>query len=147
MSMNHDAKSEHYKLKIENCKMLIEESNLAVRSGKRIIRDFHFSIFTFQFAISPFSGFALQAFLVLALVTLASAQKKSSCIECHIKLDDPRLSAPAKLFDNDIHKSRGLSCNDCHGGDPNADTKEGAKDPRNGCLGKPKTPVIPAYCG
>ena len=44
-------------------------------------------------------------------------------------------------------KSRGLSCNDCHGGDPNADTKEAAKDPRKGYLGKPKTLDIPAYCG
>src|SRR5881275_925240 len=84
---------------------------------------------------------------LLLLCVSAFAQKKSSCIECHIKLDDSRLSAPAKLFDNDIHKSRGLSCNDCHGGDPNADTKEGAKDPRKGYLGKPKTLDIPAYCG
>jgi predicted CXXCH cytochrome family protein len=90
-------------------------------------------------------------FFVLAILFVfcatASAQKKSSCIECHSKLDDTRLSAPAKLFDNDIHKSRGLSCNDCHGGDPNADTKEAAKDPRKGYLGKPKTLDIPAYCG
>jgi predicted CXXCH cytochrome family protein len=83
----------------------------------------------------------------LMIVTAVAAQKKSSCIECHIKLEDTRLSAPAKLFDNDIHKSRGLSCNDCHGGDPNADTKEAAKDPRKGFLGKPKTLDIPAYCG
>src|SRR5262245_3504768 len=52
---------------------------------------------------------------MLVLFSPAYSQKKSSCIECHIKLDDTRLSAPAKLFDNDIHKSRGLSCNDCHG--------------------------------
>jgi predicted CXXCH cytochrome family protein len=85
--------------------------------------------------------------IILLLFTLASGQKKSSCIECHAKLEDPRLSAPAKLFDDDIHRARGLSCNDCHGGDPNADTKEGAKDPRKGYLGKPKTLDIPAYCG
>jgi predicted CXXCH cytochrome family protein len=84
---------------------------------------------------------------MLLLFTLALGQKKSSCIECHSKLADTRLSAPAKLFDNDIHHARGLSCNDCHGGDPNADTKEGAKDPRKGYLGKPKTLDIPAYCG
>jgi predicted CXXCH cytochrome family protein len=81
------------------------------------------------------------------LFTPSPAQKKSSCIECHIKLDDQRLSGPAKAFDNDIHRGRGLSCNDCHGGDPTADTKEGAKDPRKGYLGKPKTLDIPAYCG
>ena len=90
---------------------------------------------------------ALQLAIILALFTLAPAQKKSSCIECHAKLDDKRLSAPAVAFDNDIHRARGLSCNDCHGGDPNADTKEGAKDPRKGYLGKPKTQDIPAYCG
>src|SRR6266498_1320515 len=72
--------------------------------------------------------------MVLLLITLASAQKKSSCIECHSRLEDPRLNAPAKLFDNDIHHARGLSCNDCHGGDPNADAKEAAKDPRKGYL-------------
>lgn len=91
--------------------------------------------------------FVVRLALILALFTLATAQKKSSCIECHSKLEDTRLSAPAKLFDNDIHHARGLSCNDCHGGDPNADTKEGAKDPSKGYLGKPKTLDIPAYCG
>jgi predicted CXXCH cytochrome family protein len=85
--------------------------------------------------------------VLLALCAFASAQKKNSCIECHVKLDDPRLSAPAKLFDNDVHRGRGLSCNDCHGGDPTADTSEAAKDPRKGYLGKPKTLDIPAYCG
>jgi predicted CXXCH cytochrome family protein len=85
--------------------------------------------------------------IILALFSLAPAQQKSSCIECHSKLDDKRLSGPAKAFDNDIHHARGLSCNDCHGGDPNAYTKEGAKDPRKGYLGKPKTLDIPAYCG
>ena len=76
----------------------------------------------------------LLALLLLTLFATVFAQKKSSCIECHVKLEDPRLSAPAKLFDNDVHRSRGLSCNDCHGGDPNADTKEAAKDPRKGFL-------------
>ena len=90
---------------------------------------------------------ALAVVVLLTLCTLASAQKQSSCIECHIKLDDSRLSAPAKLFDNDVHRSRGLSCNDCHGGDPTADTSEAAKDPRKGYLGKPRTVDIPAYCG
>jgi predicted CXXCH cytochrome family protein len=87
------------------------------------------------------------ALMMLALFTLAAAQKKSSCIDCHVKLDDTRLSNPARLFENDVHRSRGLSCNDCHGGDPNADTSEAAKDPSKGYLGKPRTTDIPAYCG
>jgi predicted CXXCH cytochrome family protein len=84
---------------------------------------------------------------VLALCTTTLAQKKSSCIDCHMQLEDPRLNAPAKLFTNDVHGARGLSCNDCHGGDPNDDSKEGAKDPRKGYLAKPNKLDIPAYCG
>jgi hypothetical protein len=90
---------------------------------------------------------AMVVITLLTFLILVSAQKKSSCIECHLRLDDPRLNAPAKLFDTDIHRSRGLSCNDCHGGDPNDDTKEGAKDVRKGYLGKPRKLDIPAYCG
>jgi hypothetical protein len=93
------------------------------------------------------AGIILRTTIILLLFTAAPAQKKSSCIECHSKLEEARLSAPATLFDNDIHHARGLSCNDCHGGDPNANTKEDAKDPRKGYLGKPKTLDIPAYCG
>src|SRR6266540_168323 len=100
-------------------------------------------------AIMPrwLAGIILQIAMIPLVFASAFAQKKSSCIECHARLDDPRLSAPAKLFDNDIHHARGLSCNDCHGGDPNADAKEAAKDPRKGYLGRPKTLDIPAYCG
>jgi predicted CXXCH cytochrome family protein len=90
---------------------------------------------------------ALAVMVLLPLFSVASAQQRSSCIECHVKLDDPRLSTPAKLFDHDIHRTRGLSCNDCHGGDPKAETSEAAKDPRKGFLGKPRTLDIPAYCG
>jgi predicted CXXCH cytochrome family protein len=84
---------------------------------------------------------------VLTIVTTGLAQQKNSCIECHARLDDPRTSAPAKLFDNDIHKARGLMCNDCHGGDATATTAAAAHDVRKGYLGKPKTLDIPAYCG
>jgi predicted CXXCH cytochrome family protein len=84
---------------------------------------------------------------ILILFTISFAQQKSSCVDCHARLEDPKLSAPAKLFVNDIHHTRGLSCNDCHGGDPNDDSKEGAKDPRKGYLGKPKKLDIPGYCG
>jgi hypothetical protein len=146
----NQTKLEHCKLKIEECKLQIAGWCAIAESLNGRIRNLQFSFCNSQFAISPSSSFyrfTLQVLTVFALVASASAQKKSSCIECHIKLDDTRLSAPAKLFDNDIHKSRGLSCNDCHGGDPNADTKEAAKDPRKGYLGKPKTLDIPAYCG
>jgi len=131
-------------LKIENYKLqsvLAGGRRGAAKSAPRV-RNFQFSIFSFQFSL-----LFVSALILFALASPASAQQKNSCIECHVKLDDPRISAPAKLFDNDIHKARGLMCNDCHGGDPNATTAAAAHDVRKGYLGKPKTLDIPAYCG
>lgn len=77
----------------------------------------------------------------------SSAQKKkNSCIECHSGLAGS-LGEPAKLFKVDIHGARGLSCNDCHGGDPSKDDKAAAKSPYTGYLGTPKPAEIPAFCG
>lgn len=78
--------------------------------------------------------------------TRTFAQKKNSCMECHARLDG-RLGEPGKLFKTDIHLSRGLSCNDCHGGDPSKDDMKEAKSPYTGYLGKPKPSEIPAFCG
>ncbi|MFZ0060976.1 MAG: cytochrome c3 family protein [Pyrinomonadaceae bacterium] len=74
------------------------------------------------------------------------AQNKSSCIECHTRLEG-EIGDPARSIKDDIHLSRGLSCNDCHGGDPTQDDKVAAKDPRKGYLGRPRTVDIPAFCG
>ena len=76
-----------------------------------------------------------------------AAQTANSCVECHSSLADERLSKPAQLFDHDIHRARGLSCVDCHGGDPLQSDKVAAKDPRRGYLGKPSPMQIPAFCG
>ncbi|MDH3492486.1 MAG: cytochrome c3 family protein [Acidobacteriota bacterium] len=75
-----------------------------------------------------------------------AAQKKNSCAECHSKLEG-RLGQPSKLFENDIHNSRGLSCNDCHGGDPTKDDKAAAKSPYSGYLGTPGPTEIASFCG
>src|SRR6185369_5810368 len=87
---------------------------------------------------------------VIALIPLAAftsnGQQKSSCIECHIKLEG-KIGDPARSIKDDIHLSRGLSCNDCHGGDPTQNDKVAAKDPRKGYLGRPRMADIPAFCG
>ena len=101
---------------------------LSARTGKRCL--------SFAFCLA----------IVLAISSLAHGQKKNSCLECHIKLEG-RLGDPARRISTDIHLSRGLACNDCHGGDPSADDKGAAKDPRKGFIGKPKTTDIPAFCG
>ena len=85
------------------------------------------------------------------LLTIASAcptqaQQKNSCVECHITLEG-KMGDPARSIKDDVHLSRGLSCNDCHGGDPAQADKVAAKDPRKGYLGRPRTVDIPAFCG
>src|SRR5690349_15171750 len=84
--------------------------------------------------------------VILLVACSVAAQQKSSCIECHIKLEG-ELGDPARSIKNDIHLSRGLSCNDCHGGDPTKDDKDAAKDRTKGYLGRPRTADIPAFCG
>ncbi|HLA11257.1 MAG TPA: cytochrome c3 family protein [Pyrinomonadaceae bacterium] len=76
----------------------------------------------------------------------ASGQNKNSCVECHASLEG-RFGDPARTIHDDVHLSRGLSCNDCHGGDPNVYDQFAAKDPRKGYLGRPRTADIPAFCG
>lgn len=94
---------------------------------------------------------ALTAVLALASalalsVTTSAQNKESSCVTCHSRLTG-RWSEPVHLFENDIHRSRGLSCHDCHGGDPTQEEMKAAKDPSKGYLGKPKTGEIPLFCG
>lgn len=84
--------------------------------------------------------------LIMADASAAVAQQKNSCIECHVKLEG-KTGDPARLINDDVHLSRGLSCNDCHGGDPTQDDKVAAKDPRKGYLGRPRMVDIPAFCG
>ncbi len=67
------------------------------------------------------------------------------CIECHKELDEESLRAPVGGFVNDIHRQFGLSCQDCHGGNPLQDDIELAKDKTfRGAPGKAK---IPEFCG
>lgn len=97
--------------------------------------------------ITLFAVLAVSAgayFVTFSLRT--SAQETSSCVICHSALE-PRFSEPVKLFDSDIHRSKGLSCSDCHGGNPKAADKEGAKDKNYGFVGKPTAQQIPAFCG
>lgn len=88
----------------------------------------------------------LAAIAVLILHVQTAAQKKDSCTECHSRLEG-KLSEPVRQMNDNIHKARGFSCNDCHGGDPTQDDKSAAKDPRKGYQGKPKPADIPAFCG
>lgn len=66
------------------------------------------------------------------------------CIQCHSKLPEKN-SQPAALWRGSIHEINGVSCNDCHGGDPK--DAANAMSPARGFLGVPKEPAVPAFCG
>ena len=73
---------------------------------------------------------------------------ETSCVTCHSQLDDTLLE-PTKHTQEDIHFLKGLSCHDCHGGNPSAGADgdpEAAHDTKRGWM-KPTRGQIPAFCG
>ncbi len=88
---------------------------------------------------------AIRLFAAAALFApLLAFGQKNSCIECHSQLDD-KLKAPVAAFAADIHSEYGLSCKDCHGGNPDKDDVDLAKD--KSFKGAPKRSQIPLFCG
>lgn len=91
--------------------------------------------------------------LVLSLTMGGTAQdKNSSCIDCHISADwvsDTTMAA--EFLSGDIHNSRGVGCEGCHGGDPKRGFKEGdpdlAMDPAKGYKEPPGRLGVPDFCG
>ncbi len=86
----------------------------------------------------------LLLFTVLVAAAPGLAAAKDSCATCHASLDG-ELAQPAKAFDADVHHQAGLSCADCHGGNPNDDSMD-AMSPARGFRGVPKRGQIPEFC-
>lgn len=91
----------------------------------------------------------LLPFFIFALVlTAASASFGDECIDCHkdpaFKVKHPSLYNYYVDFDNSVHGVEGLSCVDCHGGDPNTKDMEKAHD---NVLAPVKFDQIPITCG
>jgi len=78
----------------------------------------------------------------------SSPPPPSSCVDCHLQLDGAALEA-AKRLGEDVHFQHGLSCHDCHGGNPAAGADgdiAAAHDEKKGWAGRPKRVEIPRYC-
>ena len=80
----------------------------------------------------------------------------SSCLACHGNPDLFDQESRAKVVDafaTDVHRAAGLSCQDCHGGNPDprlADDMDAAMasdDAKHPYLGVPDRAAIPALCG
>jgi len=70
------------------------------------------------------------------------AQNVNYCIECHSEFNEEIMTA----FGNDVHEQAGLSCHDCHGGNPQIEDEEGMSS-KYGFRGAPDVTEIPLFCG
>jgi nitrate/TMAO reductase-like tetraheme cytochrome c subunit len=91
---------------------------------------------------------------ILGVFVLSAAitQGPTSCTNCHgSDLFPPQERAKVQKMRDDVHAQVGLSCHDCHGGnpDPNADMAAAmdAKFKSNPFIGRPKRTQIPEFCG
>jgi predicted CXXCH cytochrome family protein len=81
--------------------------------------------------------------LLLALQLAAVSQ--NTCVECHAALEGAQ-ARPVQLFDGDVHKKAGFSCQDCHGGDPTSADMQVSMSRSRGFLGQIERRTIPARC-
>ena len=84
---------------------------------------------------------------LLLCVALAQAAyaAENTCVECHQQFETSPSSATQAMA-HDVHAQRGLSCADCHGGDPTAEDQAAAMDPAKGFVGRPSRSEIPQFC-
>ena len=86
-------------------------------------------------------------FIALVLFALGPAfatPPKDTCITCHSALEGD-LAKPTKQFAVDVHHQAGLSCADCHGGDPSDESMD-AMSRAKGFRGAPKKFQTPDFC-
>lgn len=81
--------------------------------------------------------------LAISHLNLSLNAQRNSCIECHKELED-ELLAPVETFKMDIHQQFGISCSDCHGGNPSEEDIDLAKDKT--FKGTPQRSRIPEFC-
>lgn len=97
-------------------------------------------------------------YLIITILTIPAVfyhtpvQAESSCINCHLSSEWVSDTTIAAAFvSSDIHRNRGLGCEDCHGGDPKKGFLEGdaelAMDPAKGFKEPPGRLGIPEFCG
>jgi formate-dependent nitrite reductase cytochrome c552 subunit len=81
--------------------------------------------------------------ICLPLLGLPLLAQKNGCLDCHAELED-ELKAPVEGLKMDVHQQYGLSCADCHGGNPAEADADKAKD--KSFRGAPKRGQVPAFC-
>ncbi len=90
--------------------------------------------------------FVILGFICLSSVSSTRAQEKKvvdKCYSCHNDIG----GAEAAAYANDVHFKAGVTCADCHGGDPTLEDQDAAMSPAKGYIGVPKPSAIPQICG
>jgi hypothetical protein len=83
--------------------------------------------------------------LLFALITLlgcGACAGKDTCFDCHRVMEGMSLK-----FVNDIHYTNGISCANCHGGDPNEIDQNISMNASRGFKLRVTRQGIPEYCG
>lgn len=83
------------------------------------------------------------AVLALLLLGTLSSDAATSCVSCH------KEAVYQTFLKTDVHAQIGLSCHDCHGGNPDPKLADdpSAMDSSTGFRGKPERAQIPDFCG
>lgn len=84
------------------------------------------------------------AVLFLILSPVLGSAEETVCIQCHGG-QDGRLGEPVELWRSSVHAANGISCHDCHGGDPTDFAM--AMSPERGFIGVPEYAGVPDFCG
>ncbi|HEY6952090.1 MAG TPA: cytochrome c3 family protein [Bacteroidota bacterium] len=81
--------------------------------------------------------------IVVALMLCSSgAVADDQCLKCHETIGDN----PSALFKHDVHYRKGISCADCHGGNPRVEDQDQAMDKKAGFRGVPKGDDVSTLC-
>ena len=91
-----------------------------------------------------FAGLILLAGLWTASPALAEVPTETVCIQCHSG-QEAQLANPVTEWQQSIHAANGISCHDCHGGDPSDFAN--AMSPERGFVGAPDYAGVPDFCG
>lgn len=97
-------------------------------------------------AVVPVAAALLTALVSAVAHAQPPEQPVSGCESCHGQLADPRLAAPVEQFLVDVHRERGFSCANCHGGNPLTTDQLGAMDPARGYRGRLSGAAVIAAC-
>jgi len=98
-------------------------------------------------AAATLALFAATAWAQPTPAAAAKVDRVDQCVACHSDLDG-RLGDPVKALrqKDDVRGQHGISCANCHGGDPSQETMA-AMDPAKGFVAVPKRQDIPRLCG